>query len=205
MKLYEMAIAPNPRRVRMFLQEKNLLDKVERVELDLAKGEHRTAEFAHKNPFYRVPVLELNDGTCIAETNAICRYMEESYPDAPNLLGTTPLEKATIEQWLRWLDFEFLVPLGTCFQHCSGYFKAHMKTFPDFGEECGKKVWKFFEFLDEHLKDREFICADRFTIADINAYVTVQFAKVVDIRIQEQHPNLKAWHDRMDIRASAKV
>lgn len=205
MRLYEMAIAPNPRRVRMFLAEKNLLGQVERVELDLAKGAHRTPEFADKNPFYRVPVLELSDGTCIAETTAICRYMEESYPDTPNLLGNTPLEKATIEQWLRWIDFEFLVPLGSCFQHCSGYFKAHMKTFPDFGEECGKKVWKFFEFLDKHLEDKEYICADRFTIADINAYVTVQFAKVVDIRIQEQHPNLRAWHDRMDSRASAKV
>lgn len=205
MKLYEMAIAPNPRRVRMFLAEKNLLDQVERVELDLAKGEHRTPEFAQKNPFYRVPVLELDDGACISETNAICRYMEALHPETPNLLGTTPIEEATIEQWLRWIDFEFLVPLGSCFQHCSGYFKAHMQTFPDFGEACGDKVWQFFDFLNRHLKDKEFICLDHFTIADINAYVTVQFAKVVDIRIQPQHTSLKAWHDRIDSRASAKA
>lgn len=205
MKLYEMAIAPNPRRVRMFLAEKSLLDDVDRVELDLAKGEHRTPEFAKKNPFYRVPVLELDDGTCISETTAICRYIEEAFPNTPNLLGTTALEKATIEQWLRWLDFEFLVPLGACFQHCSGYFKAHMKTFPDFGQECGKKVVQFFDFLNDHLKTNEHICAGRFTVADINAYVTVQFAKVVDIRIQEHQTHLRAWHDRMDSRTSAKL
>lgn len=205
MKLYEMAIAPNPRRVRMFLAEKGLLDKFERIELDLGKGEHRTPEFSAKNPFYRVPVLELDDGTCISETNAICRYVEEAHPECANLMGEGALEKATVEQWLRWIDFEFLVPLGSCFQHCSGYFKDHMKTFPDFGQECGKKVWKFFDFLNDHLKDNEYICADRFTIADINAYVTVQFAKVVDIRIQDKHPHLKAWHDRVDARDSATV
>ncbi|RAJ95270.1 glutathione S-transferase family protein [Aliidiomarina maris] len=205
MLLYEMAIAPNPRRVRMFLAEKSLLDKVTRVELDLAKGEHRTPEFAQKNPFYRVPVLELDNGSCIAETNAICRYMEDTFTQAPNLMGNDAQEKALVEQWLRWIDFEFMVPLGACFQHCSGYFKAHMNTFPDFGKDCASKVWAFFDFLDNHLEQHEFICADRFTIADINAYVTVQFAKVVDIRIQPRHAHLKAWHDRINSRASAKA
>src|SRR5690554_3047485 len=100
MKIYETATAPNPRRVRMFLAEKGLLDQVEFVQIDIAKGENLTPEFVAMNPMKKVPVAVLDDGTALAETLAICRYVEESHPEAPALLGDTPKEQALIEQWL---------------------------------------------------------------------------------------------------------
>lgn len=203
MKIFETRTAPNPRRVRMFLAEKGLQDTVDFVEIDLLKGENRSPEFAARNPMKKVPVMELDDGTCISETMAICRYFEEAYPDAPTLLGDNPVEKALVEQWLRWLDFYFFVPTGMCFQHTTGYFKDRMTPFPEWGEECGKGVKKFMHFLDKHLEGREYVCLDRFTAADINAYVTLAFARVVQIRIEPEQKNLQAWYDRINERASA--
>ncbi|KFZ30624.1 glutathione S-transferase [Pseudidiomarina salinarum] len=206
MKLYETAIAPNPRRVRMFLAEKELLDQVEFVEIDLLKGENRTAEFAARNPMKKVPVLELDDGNHIAETMAICRYFEAAYPDAPTMLGDTPREKALVEQWLRWVEFYFFMPTGMCFQHSTGYFKDRMKPIPEWGEECHKNIISFMEFLNSQLADRDYICCDRFTAADINAFTTVEFARVVQIRVSElELPHLQEWYQRIKGRSSASV
>jgi len=204
MKIYEMKIAPNPRRVRMFMAEKGILDQAEFVELDLQNGENLTDEFKARNPMKKVPVLELDDGTCIAETMAICRYFEEIHPDTP-LLGRDAVEKALVEQWLRWIEFYFFLPTGMCFQHTSGYFKDRMKVFPEWGEECGTGVKKFLHFLNKHLEGREFIVGDSFTAADINALCTIDFNKVNRIGITPEQTHLQAWHDRISQRASAKV
>ncbi len=205
MKILETKTAPNPRRVRMFMSEKGLLDKAEFVEIDLLKGENLTPEYAARNPMKKVPVLELDDGTCISETMAICRYFEESYPDTPSLLGDTPLEKALVEQWLRWIEFSLSMPTGMCFQHTTGYFKDRMNPISEWGEECRTMVEKFLHFLDKQLDGREYICCDRFTAADINAFTSVAFARVVDIRIKPEQTNLQAWYDRIKQRPSAQV
>ncbi|MDI9244171.1 glutathione S-transferase family protein [Marinobacter sp. CHS3-4] len=205
MIILETSTAPNPRRVRMFMAEKGLLDKAQFVQIDIQKGENLTPEYAAKNPMKKVPVLELDDGTCISETMAICRYFEESYPETPTLLGDTPLEKAQIEQWVRWIEFSFFLPTGMCFQHTSGYFKDRMNPIKEWGEECGKTVRNFMAFLDEHLEGKEYICCDRLTAADINAFTTLAFARVVDIRVQPEQQNLKAWFDRIKQRPSAQV
>lgn len=204
MKIYETSTAPNPRRVRMFLAEKGLLDKVEFIQIDLQKGENLTPEYAAKNPMKKVPVLELADGTCISETTAICRYFEEVYPDKP-LLGTTAVEKAQIDQWLRWLDFYFMMPTGMCFQHTSGYFNDRMTPFPEWGEECRLHVGKFFDFLDRHLEGRDFIYGEQITAADINAFATLEFSKVIKMRVSPEQPHLTAWYERMKARPSASV
>lgn len=205
MKIYETASAPNPRRVRMFLAEKGLLDQVERVEIDIAKGENLTPAFVARNPMKKVPVLELDDGTCIAETMAICRYFEVAYPDTPKLLGDSAAEQALIEQWLRWIEFYFFMPTGMCFQHSTGYFKDRMTPYPEWGAECGKQVSNYFGFLDQHLATRPYICGEQFTAADINAFTTVAFARVVNIRIQPEQQHLQAWYDRIKARPSANV
>lgn len=204
MKIYETKTAPNPRRVRMFMEEKGLLDKVEFVQIDLLKGENLTPEYAARNPMKKVPVMELDDGTCIAETMAICRYFEESYPERP-LLGNSPLQKAHIEQWLRWIEYYFFMPTGMCFQHSSGYFKDRMNPVKEWGEECRLTIEKFFHFLDKELANRDYICGDDFTAADINAFTTVDFNKVNNIRIKPEQANLKAWYDRIKARPSALV
>ncbi len=204
MKIYEMKIAPNPRRVRMFLAEKGQLDQIDFVELDLQKGENLTPEFAARNPMKKVPVLELEDGTCISETMAICRYFEELHPE-PALLGRDALEKARIEQWLRWIEFYFFMPTGMCFQHTSGYFDDRMNCIPEWGEECRKGVQKFFHFMNKHLEGREYLVGDQFSAADINALCTIDFNKVNRIGIEAEQTNLKAWYDRISARASAAV
>lgn len=202
MKLYETRTAPNPRRVRLFLAEKGLLDQVELIQMDLQRGDNLTPEHRARNPMKKVPVLELEDGTCIAETGAICRYFEEAFPDHKPLLGRTPLEKAHIEQWLRWIDFYFMTPTGMAFQHTTGYFKDRMKPFPEWGEECKRQAGRFFNFLDQHLADKPFICGDELTAADINAVCALDFNRVVQQRIQPEQVHLKAWHDRMYSRPS---
>lgn len=205
MKIFETKTAPNPRRVRMFMSEKGLLDKAEFVEIDLQKGENLTPEYAARNPMKKVPVLELDDGTCISETMAICRYFEEAYPDTPSLLGDTPLEKAHVEQWLRWIEFSLSMPTGMCFQHTTGYFKDRMNPIKEWGEECRTMVEKFLHFLDKQLDGKQYICCDRFTAADINAFTSVAFGRVVDIRIKPEQTNLQAWYDRIKQRPSAQA
>lgn len=205
MKIFETKTAPNPRRVRMFMAEKGLLEKAEFVQIDIAKGENLTAEYVARNPMKKVPVMELDDGTCIAETMAICRYFEEAFPDTTPLLGTTPVEKALVEQWLRWIEFYFFLPTGMSFQHTTGYFKDRMNPIKAWGEECAVASEKFFHFLDKHLADRKFICGDEFTAADINAFTTVDFNKVIDIRIKPEQQHLQAWYDRIKQRPSTKA
>lgn len=205
MKLYEMAKAPNPRRVRMFLAEKGLLDQVNRIEIDIAKGENLSTDFSAKNPMQKVPVLELDDGSCISETAAICRYFEEHYPETPKLLGNDANEKAIIEQWTRWVDFYLFLPIGMGFQHTTGFFKDRMTPIKEWGEANIGEAMKFFDFLDTHLKDKEFIVYDRLTAADINAFCSVDFGRVVNLTVNESHPHLKQWYERMKTRPSASV
>jgi len=205
MRLFETRTAPNPRRVRIFLAEKGLLDQVECVQMDLQKGDNLSPEFTARNPMKKVPVLELDDGSCIAETMAICRYFEEMYPQPVPLMGTTPREKAHIEQWLRWLEFYFFVPTGMCFQHSTGYFKDRMNPIKEWGEECGRNVEKFFQFLDDHLATTPYICGDQFTAADINAFTTVEFNRVNNIRIKPEQTHLQEWFERVKQRPSSKA
>src|SRR5690554_3950648 len=205
MKLYEMAAAPNPRRVRMFLAEKGLLGHVKTVELDLKKGEHLTPEFAKLNPMKRVPVLELPDGATLAETMAICRYFEAQFPKTPNLLGHNSFEIAYVEQWLRWLEFNFFLPVGMAFQHLTDYFAETKTQHTGWGEECKQNAVAFLNFLNDELKDSEWLCLNRISAADITAFCTLEFARVVDIRIQPEHKHLNKWYQRMAKRDSANV
>jgi glutathione S-transferase len=205
MKLHETHTAPNPRRVRMFLAEKGLLDKVEIVQIDIQKGENLTPAYTALNPMKKVPVLELDDGSSIAETMAICRYFEELYPASTPLLGTNAREKAHIEQWLRWLEHYLFLPTGMCFQHSSGYFKDRMTPYPEWGAECGRQVEKFFDFLDAQLAKTLYICGDEFTAADIVAFTSVEFNRVNRIRIKPEQTHLQAWYERMKARPSAAV
>lgn len=205
MKIYETHTAPNPRRVRMFLEEKGLLEKAEFIQIDLQKGENLTPEYVAMNPMKKVPVMQLDDGNCVSETMAICRYFEEAYPDTPRLMGETALEKAQIEQWLRWIEFYFFLPTGMCFQHTTGYFKDRMNPIREWGEECRTGVEKFFHFLNKHLEGREYVYGNSFTAADINAFTTIDFARVVEVRIKDDQTHLRAWYDRIKQRPSAKV
>jgi len=200
MKIYETKTAPNPRRVRLFLQEKGLLDRVEFIEVDIQKGENLTPEFIAMNPMKKVPVLALEDGSYVAETMAICRYIEEAFPDTKPLLGQTAKEKAAIEQWIRWVEFHFMVPTGMCFQHGTGYFKDRMKVIPEWGEVCRDNVISFMDFLNETLAKQAFVAGENFSAADINAFTTLDFCRVIKLKPSAEQPHLLAWYERMQAR-----
>lgn len=202
MKIYETRTAPNPRRVRIFLAEKGI--DMEYVQLDLQQGENMSPEMRKKNPIGKVPVLELDDGTAIAETDAICTYFEAIQPEPP-LLGTTPLEKGTVAMWQRQVEFCLMMQIGLCFQHTTGYFKDRMNPIPAFGEEAGLNASKYLSILEKRLAETPYIAGEQFSIADITALCAIDFGRVVNIRMQDKHENLKRWYDAVSSRPSAQA
>ncbi len=202
MKIYETSTAPNARRVRMFLAEKGI--DMEYVQLDIGGGENLNAEMREKNVTTKIPFLELDDGTHLGETMAICRYFEELHPETP-LLGTNPLQKAQIEMWQRRAEFYFLLPVGMCFQHTTGYFKDRMNPIAAWGEESGKNAVAFLDVLDAQLADNTYLAGEEFSVADITLLCTLDFARVMKIKLQDKHTNLQRWYELVSNRDSAKA
>jgi glutathione S-transferase len=202
LKLYEFAMAPNPRRVRIFLAEKGI--QVPIVQVDIGKGEHQTPEFLAKNPMGRVPVLELDDGSHLAESVAICRYFEESQPEPP-LFGTDARDRAFVEMWQRRMELEVLLNVANCFRNTHAFFKGRIPQVPEYGELSRKAALSRLAWLDRELAERPFVAGDRYSIADITALVGVDFGRVSDIRIQPEQKNLQRWYEAVSSRPSAKA
>jgi glutathione S-transferase len=186
--------------VRIYLAEKGIQVPYEQV--DLAKGEHQTPEFLAKNPLGNVPVLELDDGTCLNESVAICRYFEELHPEPP-LFGTDPVDRALVEMWQRRMEFNLFLSVALCFRNTSEFFKGRIPQVPEYGELSRKAADKAFAWLDGELADREFVAGDRYTIADITALCGVDFGRFAQIKVSEDQKNLKRWYDAVASRPSA--
>jgi glutathione S-transferase len=201
-KLYDSAVAPNPRRVRIFLAEKEI--EVPTVQVNIATAENRQEAFLAKNPMGGVPILELDDGTIIAESVAICRYFEEQKPE-PNLMGRGPLDAANVEMWQRRMELYVLTAITQCFRNTHEFFKGRIPQVPEYGAVCKESAVKQLAWLDSVLAEREFIAGDRYTIADITALVGIDFGRVSDIRIDPGQKNLARWHDAVASRPSAKA
>lgn len=202
MKIYDTKTAPTPRRVRIFLAEKGI--DMEYVQVDLGKGENLSDIMRAKNPIGKIPVLELDDGTCIGESDAICTYFEALQPQ-PSLLGKSPLEKGTIAMWQRQIEMCLFNQIGMCFQHTTGHFKDRMTPVKEFGEVSGVNAKKYLSVLEKRLANSEFMAGDKFSIADITALCAVDFGRVVDVRLQDKHVNLKRWYAQISARPSAKA
>lgn len=202
MKIYQTHMAPNPRRVRMFLSEKYI--EMDYQEVDIAAGDNLTPEMRAKNPTTKLPFLELDDGTCIGETVAICRYFEEINAENP-LMGRTALEKAQVEMWQRRVEFHLLQPVTMCFVHSTGYFKDRMNPIAEWGSDSGENAVAYFEELNEHLSNSEYLVSDYFSIADITLLCTIDFARVVKIRVNEKYTHLLDWYARVSSRPSASA
>jgi len=201
-KIYDSKTAPNPRRVRIFLAEKGV--QVPYEEVDIVSGANRSPEFRKKNPLGTLPVLELDDGTCISESIAICRYFEEIQPNPP-LFGTDARDKAIVEMWQRRMEFEIFIPIAQVFRNTHPFFRGRIPQVPEFGETCRKAALANLQWLDSVLGDREFIAGERFTVADITALCGIDFARVSDIRIQPEQKNLARWYAAVSQRPSAKA
>ena len=193
MKLYNHALAPNPRRVRIFAAEKGIKLELEEV------------EFLAKNSSGAVPVLELDDGSCLSESVAICRYLEGLHPE-PNLLGRDLREQAEIERWNRRMELELFAPISRTFQNTNPIFQKRIKQFPEYGEAQRAVVYQRLERMDHELDGHEYITGDRFTIADITALVAIDFGgRLAGIRIAPSLAHLTRWHEAVSKRASAQA
>jgi glutathione S-transferase len=203
MKLYSHSVAPNPRRVRIFAAEKGI--KLALEEVDILAGQSRTPAFLAKNSSGAVPVLELDDGSCLSESVAICRYLEGLHPE-PNLLGRDLREQAEIERWNRRMELELFAPIARTVQNTNPLFQARFKQFPEYGETQRAVAYQRLERMDRELDGHEFVAGDRFTIADITALVAIDIgSRLADIKIAPKLINLSHWHETVSKRASARA
>jgi glutathione S-transferase len=203
MKLYDGGRAPNPRRVKVFLAEKGLTVPMEQV--DLGKMAHRSAAYTAINPLQRVPALELDDGTILTESIAICRYFEALHPE-PRLFGQGAKDEAMVEMWQRRVEFHLLVPISQVFRHAHSAMKEmEVPQVPAWAESNKPRVVEFLEILDRELKDRRFIAGDRYTVADITGLVCIDFLKPAKLAVPETLANVKRWHAEVSARPSAKA
>jgi glutathione S-transferase len=203
MKIYDFAFAPNPRRLRIFVAEKGLKIPIEQV--DIFTGQNRTPEMLAKNPAGGLPVMELDDGTHMAESVAICRYLEGLHPE-PNMMGKNSREQAEIEMWNRRVELGLFSAAGRAFQHTNELFKARLKQFPEYGETQREAVTQQLQWLDAQIGNKPFIAGDRFTIADITAEVAVDFAaQAAGVTADPALKNLGRWYKSVSSRPSAKA
>jgi glutathione S-transferase len=202
MKIYDSKTAPNPRRVRIFVAEKGI--QIPYEEVDLVKAVNRGEEFRKKNPSGTVPVLELDDGTCISETVAICRYLEELHPNPP-LMGVDAKDRALVEMWQRRMELELLIPIADAFRQRHDFFKGKIRQLPEYAEVQKKNAEDRLARLNNELAHRNFIAGDRYTIVDITALCAIDFGRVSKIAIQPDQANLARWHAEVSALESAKA
>jgi glutathione S-transferase len=201
MKLFDGGKAPNPRRVRVFLSEKGI--SVPLVPVDMGALGHQQEPVASRNPLRRLPVLELDDGTVITESVAICRYFEELQPEPP-LLGIGALGKALVEMWQRRMELNLMLPVAQAFRHIHPAMKEwEIPQVPEWGEVNKPRAIEFLRILDKELADREFAAGDAFSIADITGMIAVDFMKPARISLPEELANVTRWYAALRARPSA--
>jgi len=201
MRLFDGGRVPNARRVRIYLAEKGI--DIPKVPVDLGRMDHRTAEFTARNPLQRVPVLELDDGSHLSESIAICRYFEELHP-APPLFGTGARERAFVEMWQRRVEFELYQAVQAAFRHTHpGMVEHEVPQIPAWGEANRPRALAIMAMLDRELADKPFLVGSSFTVADITLLVTLDFLKPAKIPLPEQLANLRRWHGEASSRPSA--
>ncbi len=204
MKLYTSHRAPNPRRVRWVMAEKGIGD-VELIEIDIMVGEHKTPDYRARVGVSHVPALDLDDGTTISESLAICRYLEALNPE-PNLFGRDAREQAFIEMWTRRCEFYLANPIMFSVRHSHPALAALEATqLPQVAEYNRLTAERFMHTLDRRLAEHEFIAGDRFTIADIVAVVGLDFARLVKYRPPEELSHLGRWLEASRARPAAKA
>jgi len=207
LKFYDCKTAPSPRRVRVFIAEKGI--DIETVQVDLGSGEQFSEAFRKINPDCVVPVLELDDGTILTEVVAICDFLESQFPEPP-LLGSTPVERATVLMWNAKVEQLGLWAMAEAFRNSAKGLSNKAVTgadsypqIPELAERGRQRVAKFFERLDDELADREFLAGSFYSMADISALVVVDFAAWIKIAIPEESVNLKRWYGAIATRPNA--
>lgn len=209
MKFYDCATAPSPRRVRIFLAEKGVT--LPTVQVDLRGGEQLSPEFRKINPFCTVPVLALDDGTVISEAIACCRYLEERFPEPP-LMGRTAEEKAVVAMWEHRAEIDGFLAAQEAFRNRASGMKGRALTgainveqIPQLAERGRSRVETFFRVLDERLAETPFLAGAEYTVADITALVTVDFAAWIKLTLPDELTNARRWYAAVTGRPSAQA
>lgn len=200
MKVWGDRYLGNPVRVSIFAAEKDI--DIEFIPVDLFAGEHRTSEFLARNPTAQVPVLELDDGTCISETVAICRYLERLYPE-PALMGRTPLEEATIEMWQRRIEFGFADAARQVFRHTAEFVRPlEPVQLPEWAELNRPRLLSGLELMEAQLARERYLAGPDFTVADITAIMPFSILALIAMDIPANCPAVRRWHEEVMARPS---
>ena len=203
MKLYDGGRAPNPRRVRIFLKEKGIEVPIQPV--DLAAMEHKSPVYSAVNPLQRVPALELDDGTILTESIAICRYFEALHPE-PALFGRTPLEIATVEMWQRRIELHLMLGIAQVFRHLHpGMKEFEVPQVAEWGEANKPRVLEFLGILDRELANRRYVAGDQYSVADITGLIAVDFLRAARLPLPAELANVVRWHAELAARPSASA
>ncbi len=201
MKLYDAGRAPNPRRVRIFLAEKGI--EVPLVPIDLNRLNHTAPAYVAINPMKQSPALELEDGSVLTESVAICRYFEELHPE-PALFGTGALGRARVEMWQRRMELGLLGPVAAVFRHLHpAMAQMEVPQVASWGEANKPRVMEFLEILDRHLAGSAFVAGDAYSIADITGLVGIDFLKPARLAVPDGMTHVKRWHAAVAARPSA--
>ena len=201
MKMHS-SIGPNPQIVRMFMAELGV--DIPTTDIDIMAGENLSEEFRKLNPSAQSPCLELDDGQVIAEVTAICAYLDETN-DGPSLIGETPEERAETRMWSRRLDGKILEPMTLAFRSAEGLeiFRDRYHVIPHAADDLKTTVQKNLAWLDAQMEGKEYICGDRFTLADVQLYCFAEFGAMIGQAIPAELSNLQAWFARVGQRPSA--
>ncbi len=204
MKFYN-SIGPNPQVVRIFAKEKNI--DLPMQEIDLMAGENRRAPYnTDVNPAGQLPALEMDNGAVITEVTAICEYLEELHPD-PNLIGSTPEERAETRMWVRRIDLNILEPMGQGFRYAEGLklFENRVHCIPQAADDLKATARENLEWLDAQMDGKTYICGNRFSLADIPLFCWLSFMPNVGQELDPKNKNLVAWQKKMAARSSASA
>ena len=200
--LFYNSVGPNPRVVRMFMAERGI--KVPQTEIDLRGGENRRAPYMAKNPTGQMPALELDDGTVLAEITALCEYLDESNPGA-SLIGTNALERAETRMWVRRCDLGIVEPMANGYRFSQGLklFENRIRCIPQAADDLKKTAAEKLAWLDGQLAGKQWICGERFSLADIFVFCFVDFGNQVGQPLDPGLKNIGGWFERMKARPSA--
>ena len=204
MKLYDSVRAPTPRRVRWFLAEKGVEDQVEIINLDVFKGEHRQPDYLAKAGLPNVPALEMDDGTTITESVAICRYLESVFPE-PNLFGVDAREVAIIEMWTRRAEMMLATPLMLTVRHSHPALAALEKQIPEIADSNRAAATRALKVFDRRLGESAFLAADRVTMADILVATSIDFSRMAKFVVPYEMEHVKHWYAGMMARPAAQA
>jgi len=209
MKFYDCSTAPSPRRARIFIAEKGL--DIPTVEVNLREKEQMTPEFAAINPYLTVPVLELDDGTHIITTQGVWRYLEDTHPDPP-LMGRDAREKAIVADREWRVEVDGFMAVGEALRNSAKPMAGRALTgkysyeqIPELAERGRMRIPRFFEDLDRILGESEYVAGDVYTVADITAFVTVEFAGWLKLGLADDQKNAKRWYEAVKARPSSSL